>query len=80
MCSLDDMLDSNQSLMDQFSLKEHTFCVMFIIYHKVTSIYLNAPYVTYQISLILFQRTWKDVAHIYENIAGFDVSYGEWKS
>ena len=30
--------------------------------------------------IILFQQTFKDVEHIYRDIAGFDMSYDEFKS
>ena len=29
--------------------------------------------------IILFQQTFKDVEHIYSDIAGFDMSYDEFK-
>ena len=52
---------------------------MFIIYQS----YFDLPKRTIRNNsniIILFQQTLKDVEHIYRDIAGFDMSYDEFKS
>ena len=76
----DDMLDSNQKLIDPFLLEEDISCVMFIIYVRV---YFDAPKKTVRNNSktkILFQQTLKDVEHIHRDITGFDMSYEVFKN
>ena len=76
----DDMLDSNQKLVDPFFVRGR---------HKLRDVYylcqsyFDAPKKTVRNSsniIILFQQTLKDVEHIHRDIAGFDMSYEEFKS
>ena len=76
----DDMLDSNQKLIDPFFTRgRHKFCD---VYYLCPS-YFDAPKKTVRNNsniIILFQQTLKDVEHIHRDISGFDMSYEEFKS
>ena len=76
----DDMLDSNQKLIDPFFTRgRHKSCD---VYHLCQS-YFDAPKKTVRNNsniIILFQQTLKDVEHIHRDISGFDMSYEEFKS
>ena len=76
----DDMLDSNQKLIEPFFTRGR---------HKDLNVYyLSQSYFKLPLStirnnsniIILFQQTLKGVMHIYSDIAGFDMSYEEFKS
>ena len=76
----DDMLDSNQKLIDPFFTRGR---------HNDLDVYylsqsnFDLPKRTIRNNsniIILFQQTLKDVEHIYRDIAGFDMSYDEFKS
>ena len=76
----DDMLDSNQKLIDPFFTRgRHKSCD---VYYLCKS-YFDAPKKTVRNNsniIILFQQTLKDVEHIHRDISGFDMSYEEFKS
>ena len=76
----DDMLDSNQKLIDPFFTREkHKSCDVYYLYQS----YFDAPKKTVRNNsniIILFQQTLKDVEHIHRDISGFDMSYEEFKS
>ena len=76
----DDMLDSNQKLIDPFfSRGRHKLCDVYYLSQS----YFEVPKRTIRNNsniIILFQQTLKDVEHIYRDIAGFDMSYDEFKS
>ena len=76
----DDMLDSDQKLIDRFFTRGR---------HKLSDVYylcqscFDAPKKTVRNNsniIFLFQQTLKDVEHIHRDIAGFDMSYEEFKS
>ena len=73
------MLDSNQKLIDPFFTRgRHKLCD---VYSSCQS-YFDAPKKTVRNNsniIILFQQTLKDVEHIHRDIAGFDMSYEEFK-
>ena len=76
----DDMLDSNQKLIDPFFTRgRHNDLDVYYLSQS----YFDLPKRTIRnnsIIIILFQQTLKDVQHIYTDIAGFDMSYDEFKS
>ena len=76
----DDMLDSNQKLIDPFFTRgRHTDLDVYYLAQP----YFDLPKRTIRNNsnfIILFQQTLKDVEHIYRDIAGFDMSYDEFKS
>ena len=77
---LDDMLGSNQKLKDPIFTRAR--------YNDLDVYYLSQSYFDLpkrtirnkSIIIHLFQQTLKDVEHIYRDIAGFDMSYDEFKS
>ena len=77
----DDMLDSNQKVIDPFFTRgRHKLCDVYYLCQS----YFDAPEkkrvrINSNI-IILFQQTLKDVEHIHRDIAGFDMSYEEFKS
>ena len=75
----DDMLDSNQKLIDPFFTRgRHNDLDV----HYLAQSYFDLPKRTIRNNsniIILFQQTLKDVEHIYRDIAGFDMSYDEFK-
>ena len=75
----DDMLDSNQKLIDPFFTRgRHNDLDVYYL----TQSYFDLPKRTIRNNnniIILFQQTLKDVKHIYRDIAGFDMSYEELK-
>ena len=76
----DDMLDSIQKLIDPFFTrgKHNDLDVDYL-----SQSYFDLPKRTIRNNsniIILFQQTLKDVEHIYRDIAGFDLSYDEFKS
>ena len=76
----DDMLDSNQKLIDPFFTKGRHNDLD--VYYSSQS-YFDSPKRTIRNNsniIILFQQTLKDVEHIYRDIAGFDMSNDEFKS
>ena len=77
---LDDMLDSNQNLIDPFfTIGRHKLCDVYYLCQR----YFDAPKKTvrnFSNIIFLFQQTLKDVVHIHRDIAGFDMSYEEFKS
>ena len=76
----DDMLDSNQKLIDPFFTRgRHNDLDVYYLSQS----YFDLPKRTIRNNsniIILFQQTLKDVEHIYKDIAGFDMSYEEFKS
>ena len=76
----DDMLDSNQKLIDPFFTRgRHKSCDVYCLCQS----YFDAPKKTVRNNsniIILFQQTLKDVEHIHRDISGFDMSYEEFKS
>ena len=76
----DDMLDSNQKLIDPyFTRGRHKSCDVYYLCQS----YFDAPKKTVRNNsniIILFQQTLKDVEHIHRDISGFDMSYEEFKS
>ena len=76
----DDMLDSNQKLIDPFFTRgSHKSCDVYYLCQS----YFDAPKKTVRNNsniIILFQQTLKDVEHIHRDISGFDMSYEEFKS
>ena len=75
----DDMLDSNQKLIDPFFTRgRHRDCD---VYYLVQS-YFDLPKRTIRNNLnivVLLKQTLKDVENLYCDIAGFDMSFDEWK-
>ena len=78
-CVVFDMLDSNQKLIDPFFTRgRHKLCDVF----NLSQNYFDLPKRTIRNNsnkIILFQQTLKEVEHIYRDIAGFDLSYEEFK-
>ena len=76
----DDMLDSNQKFIDPFFTRgRHKLCDVDYLCQS----YFDAPKKTVRNNsniIILFQQTLKAVEHIHRDIAGFDMSYEEFKS
>ena len=76
----DDMLDSNQKLLDPFFTRgRHNDLDVYYLSQS----YFDLPKRTIRNNsniIILFQHTLKDVEHIYRDIAGFDMSNDEFKS
>ena len=76
----DDMLDSNQKLIDPFFTRgRHNDLDVYYLSQS----YFDLPKTTIRNNsniIILFQQTLKDVEHIYRDIAGFDMSHDEFKS
>ena len=76
----DDMLDSNQKLIDPFfTRRRHNDLDVYYLSQS----YFDLPKRTIRNNSkikILFQQTLKDVEHIYRDIAGFDMSNDEFKS
>ena len=76
----DDMLDSNQKLIDPFFTRgRHKSCDVYYLCQS----YFDAPKKTVRNNsniIILFQQTLKDVEHIHRDISCFDMSYEEFKS
>ena len=76
----DDMLDSNQKLIDPFFTRgRHNDLDVYYLSQS----YFDLPLRTIRNNsniIILFQQTLKDVMNIYSDIAGFDMSYEEFKS
>ena len=76
----DDMLDTSQNLIDPFFTRgRHND--LDVYYLSQSYFYLPKRTIrNYSNIIILFQQTLKDVEHIYRDIAGFDMSYDEFKS
>ena len=75
-----DMLDTSQKLLDPFFTRGRH--IDLDVYYLSQS-YFDLPKRTIRNNsniIILFQQTLKDVEHIYRDIAGFDMSYDEFKS
>ena len=76
----DDMLDSNQKLIDPFFTRgRHKSCDVYYLCQS----YFDAQKKTVRNDsniILLFQQTLKDVEHIHRDISGFDMSYEEFKS
>ena len=76
----DDMLDTSQKLIDPFFTRgRHNDLDVYYLSQS----YFDLPKRTIRNNsniIILFQQTLKDVEHIYRDIAGFDISYDEFKS
>ena len=76
----DDMLDSNQKLIDPFFTRgRHNDLDVYYLSQS----YFDLPKRTIRNNsniIILFQQTLKDVEHFYRDIAGFDMSNDEFKS
>ena len=76
----DDMLDTSQKLLDPFFTRgRHNDLDVYYLSQS----YFDLPKRTIRNNsniIILFQQTLKDVEHIYRDIAGFDMSYDEFKS
>ena len=79
-CVVFDTLDSNQKLINPFFTRgRHRLCDVYYLCQS----YFDAPKKRVGNNsniLILFQQTLKDVEHIHRDIAGFDMSYEEFKS
>ena len=75
----DDMLDTSQKLIDPFFTRgRHNDLDVYYLSQS----YFDLPKRTIRNNsniIILFQQTLKDVEHIYRDIAGFDMSYEEFK-
>ena len=75
----DDMLDTSQKLIDPFFTRgRHNDLDVYYLSQS----YFDLPKRTIRNNsniIILFQQTLKDVQHIYTDIAGFDMSYDEFK-
>ena len=76
----DDMLDTSQKIIDPFFIggRHNDLDVYYL-----SQSYFDLPKRTIRNNsniIILFQQTLKDVEHIYRDIAGFDLSYDEFKS
>ena len=75
----DDMLDSNQNLIDPFFTRgRHNDLDVYCF----TPSYFDSPKRKTRNNskiIILFQQTLKNVEHIYRDIAGFDMSYDEFR-
>ena len=73
------MLDSNQKLLDPFFTRgRHNLCDVYYLSQS----YFKVPKKTIRNNLniiIFFQQTLEDIEHIYRDIAGFDMSYDEFK-
>ena len=76
----DDMLDPNQKLLDPFFTRgRHTD--LDVCYLSQSNFDLPKRTIRYNSNIIiLFQQTLKDVENTYRDIAGFDMSYDEFKS
>ena len=76
---LDDMLDSNQKLIDPFfTRRRHNDLVAY----NLSQSFFNLPKTTIKNNskiTILFQQTMEDVKDIYRDIAGFVISHDEFK-
>ena len=76
----DAMLDTSQKLIDPFFTRgRHNDLDVYYLSQS----YFDLPKRTIRNNcniIILFQQTLKDVEHIYRDIAGFDMSYDEFKS
>ena len=76
----DDMLDTSQKLIDPFFTRgRHNDLDVYYLSQS----YFDLPKRTIRNNsnnIILFQQTLKDVEHIHRDIAGFDMSYDEFKS
>ena len=76
----DDMLDTSQKLIDPFfTRRRHNDLDVYYLSQS----YFDLPKRTIRNNsniIIVFQQTLKDVEHIYRDIAGFDMSYDEFKS
>ena len=75
----DDMLDSNQKLIEPFFTrgrhKDLDVCYLSQSFFRVDrTVRMNSNII------ILFQQTLKDIIHIYGDVAAFDMSYDEFKS
>ena len=76
----DDMLDSNQKLMDPFFTRgRHNDLDVYYLSQSSFDLPKRTNRNNSNI-IILFQQTLKDVEHIYRDIAGFDMSNDEFKS
>ena len=76
----DDMLDSNQKRIDPFFTRgRHNDLDVYYLSQSYFDLPKRAIRNNSNI-IILFQQTLKDVEHIYRDIAGFDMSYDEFKS
>ena len=76
----DDMLDTSQKLIDPFFTRGR-YNDLDVYY--LSQSYSDLPKRTIRNNsniIILFQQTLKDVEHIYRDIAGFDMSYDEFRS
>ena len=75
----DDMLESNQKLIDPFFTRgRHNLCDVYYLSQS----YFDVPKRTIRMNsniIILFRQNLRDVEHIYRNIAGFDMSYDKFK-
>ena len=75
----DDMLDTSQKLIDPFFTRgRHNDLDVYYLSQS----YFDLPKRTIRNNsniIIIFQQTLKDVQHIYTDIAGFDMSYDEFK-
>ena len=78
--AFDDMLDSNQKLIDPFFTRgRHNDLNVYYLSQS----YFDLPLRTIRNNssiIILVQQTLKGVIHIYSDIAGFNMSYAEFKS
>ena len=75
----EDILDSNQRLIDPFFTRgrQNDLNVYYL-----SKLYYDLPERTIRNNsnkIVSFQQTLKDVEHIYRDIAGFDLSYDEFK-
>ena len=75
----DDMLESNQKLIDPFFTRgRHKLCD---VYHLSQSYFDVLKHTIRNNSnvIILFRQTLKDLQHLYSDIAGLDMSFNEFK-
>ena len=75
----DDMLDSNQRLINPFFTRgRHNLCDVYYL----SQVYFDVPKRTIRMNsniIILFRQSLRDVEHIYRDIAGLDMSYDEFE-
>ena len=76
----DDMLDSNQRLIDPFFTRgRHNLCDVYYLSQSYFDVPKRMIIRMNSNIIILFRQSLRDVEHIYRDIAGFDMSYDEFK-
>ena len=76
----DDMLDSNLKLIDPFFTRgTHNLCDVYYLSQSYFDVPTRTIRINSNIRIFFFRRSLRDVEHIYRDIAGFDMSYDEFK-